>query len=340
MTDVDVGDMLGIVRDSPGQWARALDGALAAPAPAASTPRAVIVAGMGGSGIVADLARLAADLDGRAPVVPVKGYRLPRWAGPDTPVVAVSHSGNTEETLALVDAALAAGAPVHGVTSGGRLAGLADDGRITMTSVPGGMQPRASLPSLAAPALVALERWDVVDGMSAAIEALATDLAPLVAEDEAGAGPARELAKAVQGLVPVIVGGRGVGSLVAQRAATQIAENAEEPAFPAEIPEFDHNALVGFGTPRPGTPFVLVAVADPSDHPRVAARFEPTIERLQAGVAAVERLVLPDGGWLTRLAGGILQVDLLSVHLAIALDRDPTPVDVLVDLKAHLAKTP
>ncbi len=334
---VDRDDMLGIVRATPGQWRRGLEVGLAGLAPQRPRPRAVIVAGMGGSGIAGDVARLAAERFGRAPVWPVKGYRLPSWAGPDTPLVAVSHSGNTEETLAVVGGALAADVPVHAVTTGGRLGALADDGRVTVTRIEGGLQPRASLPSLVTPVLLTLQRWDVLDGVEAAVTAAATAAEHVVAADLDGSGAGLRLAEAVRGHVPVFLGGRGVGSVVAMRAAAQVAENAEEPAFAGELPEFDHNALVGFATKAPDSPFALVAVRDPREHDRVEARFAPTLEGIRDGVRQVEHLHLVDGDWLTRLACGILEVDLLSVHLAIALERDPTPVDPIVDLKKTLA---
>ncbi|MFT5222823.1 MAG: glucose/mannose-6-phosphate isomerase, partial [Glaciecola sp.] len=161
-----------------------------------------------------------------------------------------------------------------------------------------------------------------------------------VDEDRAGGGFGQELAVALQGRVGVFLGGRGVGALVAMRAACQVAENAEAKSFCGEIPEFDHNALVGFSTSEPDSDFLLVTIRDPREHPRVDARFAPTLAILRPGVAGVVEHTLPDGPWLSRLAAGILAVDLASVHLALRLERDPTPVDVLVALKTTLAERP
>ncbi|MEI8190954.1 MAG: hypothetical protein WCI75_14680, partial [candidate division NC10 bacterium] len=43
------------------------------------------------------------------PAVVVRGYGLPAWVGPDVLVVAVSYSGDTEETLACAAEALERG---------------------------------------------------------------------------------------------------------------------------------------------------------------------------------------------------------------------------------------
>lgn len=339
MTDPQ--DMLGVVRDSPGQWQQALETSRAAEVRSTPAARAVVVAGMGGSGIAGNVAALAADQAGTLPVVPVKGYAVPAWVGQDTPVIAVSHSGNTEETLAFVEAAASAGAIGHVVTSGGELGAWASDNGWSATVVPGGLQPRASLPSLVTPVLLALHRWGVLPSLEDDLARVPDALARAVEVDRAGAGVGRTLAAVLSDGTPVFLGGRGVGSLVALRAACQVAENAEEKAFHAELPEFDHNALVGFATPADDRrPFVVTTIVDPDDHPRVAARVAPTVAAMRDGVRAVHELTLPEGPWLHRLAAGILDVDLASVHLALALGRDPTPVEVLVDLKRQLAGTP
>jgi fructoselysine-6-P-deglycase FrlB-like protein len=75
------------------RWAAGTDIPDLDPAPA------VLVAGMGGSGISGDFAAVLAEAEGRRLHV-TKEYGLPRWAEAERPlVVAVSYSGNTEETL-------------------------------------------------------------------------------------------------------------------------------------------------------------------------------------------------------------------------------------------------
>jgi hypothetical protein len=114
--------------------------------PAVPSARSVLVCGMGGSGIAGDFAREVASAHGRRLDVH-KGYGLPGWAGSEEGllVVALSYSGNTEETLAAVEAALSAGVPIAGVSSGGTLAELATRRGFPLVTVPGGLQPRAAL---------------------------------------------------------------------------------------------------------------------------------------------------------------------------------------------------
>ena len=68
----------------------------------------VILAGMGGSAIGADLLAAYLDRQSRLPIIVHRDYDLPHWAnGSGTLVIACSHSGNTEETLSAYQAALA-----------------------------------------------------------------------------------------------------------------------------------------------------------------------------------------------------------------------------------------
>ena len=67
-------------------------------------PRAVLVTGMGGSGIAAEVAAAVAGRSCPVPVLAYRGYRLPGWVGPMDLVIAVSCSGTTAETLSAADA--------------------------------------------------------------------------------------------------------------------------------------------------------------------------------------------------------------------------------------------
>jgi glucose/mannose-6-phosphate isomerase len=80
--------------------------------------RSVLITGMGGSAIGGDLVRSLAENESRVPVVVQRGYDLPAFAQTDTLVIAVSHSGATEETLSQAGEALRRGCKVLAITSG------------------------------------------------------------------------------------------------------------------------------------------------------------------------------------------------------------------------------
>ena len=89
-------------------------------------PNNIVIAGMGGSGISGDLVKAVVGDGLPCPIIVHRGYTLPAFVSSQTLFVAVSYSGNTEETLLSVKKAFAQGAKILAVTSGGKLKGFAD----------------------------------------------------------------------------------------------------------------------------------------------------------------------------------------------------------------------
>ncbi len=146
MHNHDPQNMLGEIDNLPAQLAQAWELGQTLPPPVSSGLRQVIISGMGGSAIGADL--LAAFI---APICPVpvfvqRDYGLPAWAhGPETLVIASSHSGNTEETLQAFDAALQNKCSLMAIATGGKLADLAGQVNIPLWKFEHKGQPRAAV---------------------------------------------------------------------------------------------------------------------------------------------------------------------------------------------------
>src|SRR3954452_10426634 len=133
----DPSGMLGDVLAQPHQYEDALWRAESAGIKKREFTRGIVICGMGGSAIGADLAAAAIGLRATAPITTIRGYELPAWVGPDTLVVCASYSGNTEETLHCFEQAGAAGARRVVVTTGGELAAAARDaGDVPAIGVP------------------------------------------------------------------------------------------------------------------------------------------------------------------------------------------------------------
>ena len=212
--------------------------------------------------------------------------RCPPWITPEATVLCSSYSGNTEETLAVYEAAGALGSRRIVSTTGGRLAQGARADGVPVVPLPGGFQPRAAV---AYALVVALE----VAGLCGAGERLHTeiDVAAARAErlvDEWGPDApddslAKELARALHGTVPQMAGA-GLTVPVAYRWKTQINEQAKTPSFSHELPELDHNEIVGWaGAPELGR-FSAVFLDDSDLHPRdpPAHRADPGPDRSHA----------------------------------------------------------
>src|SRR5690242_3713190 len=106
---------------------------------------AVAVLGMGGSAVCGDLVRATFSERLRVPIISVRDYELPEWVGQSTLVVAVSHSGATEETITALSTALERRCPVAVITTGGPIGGVAARADLPRLTFPNETPPRAAL---------------------------------------------------------------------------------------------------------------------------------------------------------------------------------------------------
>ncbi len=349
VAEVDAADMLGAIAGLPRQLAagyavarerlRGAFGEAGAAAPPAR-PTGLAVFGMGGSAIGADLV-IASAPGLEVPATVVRGYHVPAWIGPGTLVLAASYSGETEETLACAAAALDRGCVPVCVTSGGSLARLAQRRGLPLVSVPGGGQPRAAVGHLAAPILVALELAGLVpsaaEDVAEASERLRAGNEELGPEAPLPGNPAKALALRLHERQAVVYGA-GLTAPAARRWKGQINENAKAPAFWNEIPELDHNELMGWTSlPHVAAASLAVFLIDDGEDARLVRRADLTAVELRARGLGCERVAARGSSRLARLFSLVQLGDYVSYYLALLYGVDPTPVGAIQELKAKLA---
>ena len=111
----------------------------------------------------------------------------------------------------------------------------------------------------------------------------------------------------------------------------------QDPRFAGELPELDHNELVGWaGAPALGR-FSAVFLDDSDLHPRTRQRIELTRALIQADAAATLRVETIGETRTDRLTSLVLLGDLVSAYLAVLSGVDPTPVVMIDRLKGALA---
>jgi len=303
-------------------------------------PGGLVVAGMGGSAIGGLLAREALGDRASRPIMLARGYALPPWATPDTMVLCSSYSGNTEETLAVYEAAGAVGAERIVATTGGKLAEAARAEDVPVIPLPGGFQPRAAV---AYSLVVALEvAWLCGAGerLHAEIDVAAAHVEHIVemwGPDAPSDSMAKQLARGLHGTIPQIAGS-GLTAPIAYRWKTQINENAKIPCFSNELPELDHNEIEGWGGASQFGRFSSVFLDDSDLHPRIRQRMELTRGLIEAEAAGTYRVESVGQNRTERLISLVLLGDLLSVYLAVLREVDPSPVPTLERLKSALAR--
>ena len=304
------------------------------------SPGGLIVAGMGGSAVGGALARAALGDHESRHIAIARGYGLPPWATPETTVLLASYSGNTEETLACYDSAGFVGARRVVVTTGGRLAEQARRDGVPVIPVPGGFQPRSAVAYMTVASLEVAALCGCGPRMASEIDVAASHVEALAREwgpDGPDDALPKEIARGIVGSVPVIAGA-GLTSPIAYRWKTQVNENAKSPAFAHELPELDHNEIVGWDGVGELGPFSLILLDDADLHPRVRHRIELTQWLVEPSAHATYRLETRGRNAVERVFSLVLLGDLVSVYLAVLRGIDPGPVAVLDRLKQQLAE--
>jgi glucose/mannose-6-phosphate isomerase len=304
------------------------------------SPGGLVVAGMGGSSIGGALARAALGDTASRPILAARAYGLPPWTTPDTTVLCASYSGDTEETLACYEAAGALGATRVVATSGGQLAEQARADGVPVIPLAGGLEPRAAVAYMTVAALEVAARCGAGPRCASDIDVAAEHLEELVIEwgpEAPEESLAKELARGLMGSVPVVAGA-GLTTPIAYRWKTQFNENAKLPAFWHELPELDHNEIVGWGSAAELGRFSAVFLEDSDTHPRIADRVELTERLIREAATGTFRVPTRGTTSVERVFSLVLLGDLVSVYLAALRGVDPGPVEVLVQLKTELAE--
>lgn len=304
-------------------------------------PRSVVVGGMGGSAIAAEVLAAYAATRSSVPVVLANGGPAPRFLERQSVVFVVSFSGETEETLALASAALSSPATVVAVTRGGSLARLvADGGGVVMALDPARMVslPRSGIGASIATLLLAVERLGLLDGAAADLSAVCAQLALRRSSLSAGGGTAAEVARQIGRTIPVFHGAGGLGAVAARRWKTQVNENAKAPAYFGVQTEVCHNELCGFGQHGDVTRQVLslVNLRTGVEDARVARCFELFSDLSSEALARVIDVEAKGAGELARFFDLVMIGDFVSLHLAQREGVDPGPLPAAADLAQRL----
>jgi glucose/mannose-6-phosphate isomerase len=294
----------------------------------------LLVCGMGGSAIGGDLAAAALGQRLARPLLTVRGYELPAWAGGDWTVLCSSYSGDTEETLACFEAAGARGAHRIAVSTGGALVERAREAGVPVVGLPGVLQPRAAVAYMFVAAVEAAALAGAAPGIAAEVEVAAGFLRKGV---EGLRRRAAEIAAQLDGAATPIVCGAGLTAPVARRWKTQLNENAKLPAFFSELPEADHNEICGWAAVPEGAGAAVVLLEDPGQGERLRRRFRLTGGAIAAAGVPVTSVVAAGGTPTERLLWSVMLGDLVSLEVAAARGVDPRTVEAIDALKDALS---
>jgi glucose/mannose-6-phosphate isomerase len=298
----------------------------------------IIIAGLGGSGIGGSLVKSLLSNEIKLPIEIIKGYDLPAYASSSTLVIASSYSGNTEETLLVVEQAMRVNAKIACITSGGKLVELAKDKHFDLAQIPvtEPICPRANLGYSFVQLLYILMEYRLIETKYA--QQLKKSVGLLQTNRFAIESEAKKVANELHNKLPMIYVDELFGAL-AVRFQQQINENAKQFAHVNVFPEMNHNELVGWVHPTTLLKnSVVLFLKSTFNNPRNEKRMEvcePIFRRLTNEIIDLKA----KGDSLTeQFIYFIHLTDWISYYLAEKNEVDAFEIDVINHLKGELAK--
>jgi glucose/mannose-6-phosphate isomerase len=328
-------EMLALVYGLPGQLGAGIATARSATLGKPGRFDNVVIAGMGGSGIGGKIARDLLAGECPLPILSCQDYGIPAAVTGRTLFIAVSHSGNTEETLSAYCQAHRRRCRIVAITSGGELASLAGKNGHPVVNVPGGMLPRTALGYLLSPLLVVLGRLGVCLSYESELKRAATLMRNRTGKWHAQAGT---IARALNLGLPVVYSTSRLLDAVADRWRGQLNENAKVLCHTNVLPELDHNEIVGIGGPGATCGrAVIIALTDRETHPRNRLRLEHTLSITRGGYLRAVTVESEGKGKLERILSLVMLGDLVSVELARLRGVNPMAIERIDRLKVRMA---
>ena len=299
--------------------------------------RNILITGMGGSGIGANLVESLTFGRVPIPITVSKGYNIPQFVSPHTLFIACSYSGDTEETLAAIHKAMLKRAHIICITSGGKMLELAKEYNLFWIQIPGGSKsPRANLGYLMVSLLSALYHTNLIG--AAFIKETENAIEYLDRGEKAIQSEAELIAKKLRGKLPIIYCDERLKAM-ATRFQNQLNENAKQLAHVNTFPEMNHNEIVGWRFPEAilQQAQVIYLYSD-HDHERVEKRMEICREIFEKRSNPIIDIVAEGASLLEQYYYLIHLTDWISYYLAKENGVDPDPVEAIDFLKEELAK--
>lgn len=295
--------------------------------------RNILISGLGGSGIGGKIvSQLLAD-QCAVPILCVNDYVLPEFVNENTLVIVSSYSGDTEETIAAMQEAIARKAEIACVTSGGKVAALAKKNSYNTILIPGGNPPRSMFGYSLVQLFRLLQGYGFCNGNYK--QEIENSITLLGAEATAMDDEALSIAGKIFQRIPVLYSEASYEGL-AIRWRQQINENSKMLCWHHVFPEMNHNELVGWTGGDDRVAVIIIRNAD--DHKRsqirmdiskklMAEKCDTIIEVHSKGKTRLERTL-----YLNHLG------DKLSIHLAEMRGVDAVAIPAILFLKNELSK--
>ncbi len=292
----------------------------------------IVFAGMGGSGAIGDIfASILSKTNIHVNIV--KGYLLPPTVDSNTLVITVSVSGNTTETLAILEAAHKTKSKIIAFSSGGKMLDYCTKNKIDHRLVPQYHSPRGSFTSYLYTILKVLHSFldikyqDILESITELEKTCEKVNSSNLTENNSSLN----LAKWIKD-IPMIYYPFGLQP-VAIRFKNSLQENAKIHAIAEDVIEACHNGVVSWEIESNVKPILIQGV---NDYIKTKERWKVLKEYFKENNINFYEVNSIEGSILTKIINLIYFLDYATLYLAILLKRDPTPVKSIEKIKKEI----
>ena len=297
----------------------------------------IIISGLGGSAISADLIKNFLNDELSIPLLVNRNYSLPKFANKQTLFIASSYSGNTEETISSLKQAIELGCKIICISTGGEVQSIAKNKNIPCIKVQKGFQPRYSLGLSFFSLLKVFQELKLIEDQSFVVEKIKSVWKKNGIEFSKEGNTAYNIAESLIGFIPVIYSVADSTSSVGYRFKCQLNENSKLHAFHNEVPEMNHNEIIGWESYHEKIfHSKIVMIADEIYHPQIQKRFDILKEIFSKAGVEIIYLKSNEENFKVRLLDLIYLGDWISYYLGVLRGFDPSEIDNIHTLKEKL----
>ena len=290
----------------------------------------IVFSGMGGSGSIADV--FASILSKtKLHVTVTKGYHLPNTADSKTLVIATSISGNTIETLSVLNAARNAKNKIIAFSSGAQMEKYCIKYDVPYRNIPQFHSPRASFTSFLYSILsvlgpiIPIKKSAIIES----INQLEKIQEKICSENLSRENPALDLAMWIKS-IPMIYYPFGLQA-AAIRFKNSIQENAKRHAMTEDVIEASHNGIVAWQKRSIVQPILLEGH---DDYIKTKQRWK-ILKRYFKDNKIDYKEYNVKGNILTKLISLIYTLDYSTIYLAALSKIDPSPTTAIEYIKRY-----
>ncbi len=295
--------------------------------------KGVIICGMGGSALPGDILEMWLEAYKISlPLYIHRSYGLPYFADKNYLIIAISYSGNAEETLTAFQEAKRKKLSVTVIASGGRLVESCKKNKIPLAKAPSGIVPRMAIGYQFAALIKILVNSGIIrDGLKEVL-ALEKNLHPQKLKNQG-----KKLAGKLVRKIPVIYASLARKNL-AKIWKINFNETAKIPAFFNYFPELCHNEIAGFGKPIDNKKIQAIILRDRADLPRILKQMEIIKDILRKQRIRVEFIDLIGRDVLEKIFSNIILAFWTTYWLAEEYGVEPTQIKMIEKFKKRLRK--